>query len=369
MPSLIEHLETIPDPRMPNKCKHVLIDIVAITISAVICGAEDWHSIVLFAKSKESWFRSFLKLPHGIPSHDTFNRLFSLISPQAFQHVFSQWVKDVADIIPGVIAIDGKTLRRSYDTSSGKSAIHMVNAWSVENKLVLAQEKTDEKSNEITAIPSLLKKLNLNGCIVTIDAMGCQTAIADQIIEAGGDYIFALKGNQGSLHEAVKSAFFDAADNQFSEEAVDYFELAETSRDRHEVRRCWSMSSAGFFEKEEKWAGLKTICMIQSERTIKGKLSRENRFFVSSLPNDAKLLCQSIRAHWSVENSLHWQLDVSFREDESRARQGCVAENMSVVRHIALNMLKRDTFCKAGIKNKRLNAGWDENYLIHLLKS
>ena len=365
----MEHLEKLPDPRIQNKCKHVLVDIVAITISAVICGAEDWQSISVFAKSKEPWLRTFLSLPNGIPSHDTFNRLFSLISPTKFQNIFSQWVKDVSNIIPGVVAVDGKTLRRTHDHKSNKSAIHMVSAWSVENKLVLAQEKTDEKSNEITAIPKLLRKLDLKGCIVTIDAMGCQTAIAEQIVESGGDYLLALKGNQGQLHESVKHAFLQASKNQFEDDDIDFYEESVKSRDRQEHRRCWTMSSNGVIENDEAWKGLQTIIMIQSERIINGECSVENRFYISSIKNNAQTLCRSVRAHWAVENSLHWQLDVSFREDESRTRSGYSAENFAVIRHIALNILKKDTYCKVGIKNKRLNAGWDENYLIKLLKT
>lgn len=276
--SLIDHIRLIPDPRIEKKCRHKLVDIVAISICAILCGADDWNAIEGFGKAKEEWFKNFLELPNGIPSHDTFRRLFSILSPEAFEQFFSDWVREVAGLVKGVVAIDGKTLRRSHDRRLGKSAIHMVSAWSVENCLVLGQVKTEEKSNEITAIPKLLKVLALEGCIVTIDAMGCQKAIAKQIIEQDGDYLLALKGNQGNLSEAVE-AIFDKADKVgYKGYGVDYYETAERSRNRTEIRRHWTMECDDYLEHTKTWKGLNMIGMVESERTIDGQTSIEYRY-------------------------------------------------------------------------------------------
>jgi predicted transposase YbfD/YdcC len=277
--SLIDHIRLIPDPRIEKKCRHKLVDIVAISICAILCGADDWNAIEGFGKAKEEWFKNFLELPNGIPSHDTFRRLFSILSPEAFEQFFSDWVREVAGLVKGVVAIDGKTLRRSHDRRLGKSAIHMVSAWSVENCLVLGQVKTEEKSNEITAIPKLLKVLALEGCIVTIDAMGCQKAIAKQIIEQDGDYLLALKGNQGNLSEAVE-AIFDKADKVgYKGYGVDYYETAERSRNRTEIRRHWTMECDDYLEHTKTWKGLNMIGMVESERTIDGQTSIEYRYY------------------------------------------------------------------------------------------
>ncbi len=367
--SLLEHLSVIPDPRMVNKCDHKLIDILAITICAVICGADDWYAIESFGKAKKDWFESFLELPNGIPSHDTFRRFFSILSPEVFQAFFVGWIQEVAHLVDGVVAIDGKTLRRSHDRRLGKKAIHMVSAWSSANGWVLGQVKTDEKSNEITAIPELLKMLALQGCIVTIDAMGCQKAIAQQIVAAGGEYLFALKGNQGSLAEQVEGVFEDADQRGYQDYDVDYFETSERNRDREEVRRHWTLNLSNTRIEADPWEGLRIIGMVESHRTLGGETSIEYRYYIGSIENDAKRFAESIRQHWGIENKLHWQLDVSFREDESRMRKGHCAENFSVMRHIALNLLKNDKSVRLGVKNKRLKAGWDEDYLVHLLKS
>lgn len=367
--SLIDHIRLIPDPRIEKKCRHKLVDIVAISICAILCGADDWNAIEGFGKAKEEWFKNFLELPNGIPSHDTFRRLFSILSPEAFEQFFSDWVREVAGLVKGVVAIDGKTLRRSHDRRLGKSAIHMVSAWSVENCLVLGQVKTEEKSNEITAIPKLLKVLALEGCIVTIDAMGCQKAIAKQIIEQDGDYLLALKGNQGNLSEAVE-AIFDKADKVgYKGYGVDYYETAERSRNRTEIRRHWTMECDDYLEHTKTWKGLNMIGMVESERTIDGQTSIEYRYYIGSIENNAAVFGQSVRHHWGIENSLHWRLDLGFREDESRIRKGYSAENFAVMRHVAINLLKQDRTTKLGVKNKRLKAGWDDDYLEKLLSS
>ena len=366
---LLDHLRVIPDPRLERKCKHKLIDTIAIAISAILCGADDWNGIESFGEAKKAWFETFLELPYGIPSHDTFRRVFSMLSPKAFQDCFTHWVRDVAGLIEGVIAIDGKTVRRSHDRQLGKKAIHIVSAWSVENRLVLGQVKTDEKSNEITAIPELLKVLFFKGCIVTIDAMGCQKTIAKQIIEGGGDYLLALKGNQSTLAEQVEEVFAGADKVGYTGYDVDFFETIERNRDRFEIRRHWTLEIAKTKIDAKPWDGLNIIAMIESQRTTKNDTSIEYRYYISSIENNAERLAQAVRVHWGVENSLHWQLDVSFREDESRIRHAHSAENFVIMRHMALNLLKNDKTVKLGVKNKRLRAGWDENYLANLLRS
>ena len=365
--TLLDHLSVISDPRIEKKCTHKLEDIIAITICAVICGADDWNAIESFGKAKNDWFSAFLDLPNGIPSHDTFRRLFSIMSPTVFQEFFTGWVNSVADKVGGVVAIDGKTVRRSHDKGVGKKAIHMVSAWSSDNNLVLGQVKTDEKSNEITAIPELLQTLSLKGCIVTIDAMGCQKNIAKKIIDGGGDYVLALKGNQSTLSEQVESFFEKANKSSFEGYDVDYYETKEISRDRCEVRRHWTLNVSESKIDVEPWSELNIIGMVESQRTINKQTSVEYRYYIGSIENDAKLFGNTVRRHWGVENNLHWQLDMSFREDESRMRKGHSAENFVVMRHVALNLLKKDKSVKLGIKNKRLKAGWDEGYLAKLL--
>jgi predicted transposase YbfD/YdcC len=367
--SLIEHVRIISDHRVTGRCNHLLVDIVVIAITSILCGADDWNSIEGFGKAKEEWFRKFLRLPCGIPSHDTFRRVFAQISPAAFQECFIEWVRDVAGTIKGVIAIDGKTLRRSHDRVLGKKAIHMVSAWAAENSLVLGQVKTDEKSNEITAIPELLQLLDINGCIVTIDAMGCQKAIAAQIIDQNGDYVLALKGNQSGLHEAVEAVFQQADSLGYKDYPVDYFETSEKSRNRVETRRHWTLECEGLFEHTKLWEGLNIIGMVECERTVHKQTTIEYRYYIGSIENNAQLFGKSVRDHWGIENKLHWRLDMGFREDESRIRKGHSAENFAVMRHFAINLLKQDKLTKLGVKNKRLKAGWDDDYRANLLLS
>lgn len=347
----------------------MLVDIIVIAITSILCGADDWNSIERFGKIKEEWFSTFLKLPNGIPSHDTFRRVFTQLAPSEFQECFVGWVRGVAGTIKGVIAIDGKTVRRSHDRGIGKKAIHMVSAWAAENNLVLGQVKTDEKSNEITAIPELLKLLDINGCIITIDAMGCQKSIAKQIIDQKGDYLLALKGNQSGLLEAVETVFEKADSTEYSDYVVDYYETSEKSRDRMETRRHWTIECDGLFEQSKLWSELKIIGMVECERTIKDKTTTEYRYYIGSIENNAQLFGNSVREHWGIENKLHWRLDMGFREDESRIRKGHSAENFAVMRHFAINLLKKDKQIKLGVKNKRLSAGWDDDYRASLLLS
>ena len=319
--TLLEHLNTIDDPRMEDKCEHTLVDIMSITLCAALCGADDWNAIESFGKAKKAWFETFLDLPNGIPSHDTFNRFFSILSPKAFQTFFLNWVNDVAKTVEDVVAIDGKTLRQSHDRKNNKKAIHMVSAWSSANQVVLGQVKTDDKSNEITAIPELLKALELKGCIVTIDAMGCQKAIAKHIVEAEGDYVLALKGNQSTLSKQVENTFQQADQVNYKGYEVDYFECSQSHGNRTETRRHWTLPVSDTPIQDAVWAGLSTVTMVESERTMKGEPTRiEHRYYIGSIGQDAKRFAHAVRSHWGVENQLHWQLDVSFGEDQSRMR-------------------------------------------------
>lgn len=366
--TLIEHFSILEDPRDPSKCRHKLIEIVVIAIAAVLCGADNLTSIEAFGKAKIAWFRRFLELENGIPSHDTFGRVFALLEPTAFQACFRAWIDAVRTLYEDeVIAVDGKALRRTHNRKAGLGPLHMVSAWATRNGLVLGQRATDAKSNEITAIPELLEVLMLKGCIVTIDAMGCQKKIAQQIIDQGGDYVLALKGNQGKLAEQVEEAFIDADAKDYNDMPMDFHETNERGHGRVETRRYWTLGDLDGIGEAKHWAGLDTIGMVQAIRECDGKTSSECRFYIASTGNDAKRFANAVRSHWGVENNLHWSLDIAFREDDSRLRERNAAENAVVLRHIALGLLKNDTSTKLGIKNKRLKAGWDESYLAKLL--
>jgi predicted transposase YbfD/YdcC len=367
--SVADHFGSIPDPRINRTKRHLLNDILVIAICAVICGADDWVAIEQFGKAKKKWFRGFLCLPNGIPSHDTFGRIFAALDPNAFASCFTSWIQAVANITDGeIVAIDGKTLRRSFDRASGKGAIHMVSAWASANRLVLGQVKTDAKSNEITAIPKLLEVLSLRGCIVTIDAMGCQKEIARKIIDKDAQYVFGLKGNQGNLHADVEAYFKEALKHGFVDTPYDFLEQKDHGHGRDECRRLWCTNDLMWFDKRTEWKGLQSIAMVEEERTVAGTKSVERRYFISSLPgDDAKELGRAVRLHWGIENGLHWVLDVAFREDECRVRTGNAPENFATLRHIAVNLLKSEHTAKVGVKNKRLKAGWDENYLRMVL--
>lgn len=370
--NLVEHFAGVSDPRgRPNR-EHKFIDILVITICAAICGADDWVSVEQFGCAKQAWFEGFLELPNGIPSHDTFWRVFRQLDAEQFQESFMQWIASVQTLTQGeVIAVDGKQLRRSHDASAGKAAIHMVSAWAASNGLVLGQRKVDEKSNEITAIPDLLQKLEVSGCIVTIDAMGCQTKIAETIVKKDADYVLALKGNHSLLHEDMVLLFDDLAQSGFKAFPFDHAKTVAKDHGRIEIRQAWSIAAPNLIENlrtAHKWPKLTTLVKVQSERYLDGKHSLETRYYISSLKTTAADILGITRTHWAIENSLHWVLDIAFREDECRLRKDNGAQNFAVLRHIALSLLKQDTTLKVGIKNKRLRAGWDQDYLLSVLR-
>jgi len=364
--SISAHFSNITDPRDKNK-RHLLIDIITIALCAVICNAHPWEHIEEFGHSKLEWFKKFLALPHGIPSHDTFSRVFARIDPVEFQESFMDWVQAICQLVKGqVIAVDGKTLLRSHDNSNGRSAIHMVSAWASANGIVLGQIKTDEKSNEITAIPELIKALEIKDCIVTIDAMGCQKNIAKLIIDKEADYVLALKENQSKLHDNVELFFQDHL-NSGNNPAVDSYQYTDSGHGRIEVRRHWTTSDINWLQGKESWKNIATIGMVERERHVNNNISVETSYYISSIENDAKCFSNAVRSHWGIENSLHWVLDFTFREDESRIRKDNAPENFAVLRHMALNLLKRETSFKKSIKAKRLKAGWDNDYLAKIV--
>jgi len=363
-----DYFSGIPDPRDERKTQHKLVEIITIAICAVICGADGWTDVERFGKARYNWLKGFLELEHGIPSHDTFGRVFSLISPTAFENCFRLWVQSVSEKLDNeIVAIDGKTLRHSYDRSLDKAALHMVSAWASKNALVLGQVKTDEKSNEITAIPKLLELLDLNGCIVTIDAMGCQKEIAEDIINCGGDYVLTLKDNQKKLRSDVGSYFQDAKQNNFENIEFDYHETFDDGHGRIENRYYWIAQDVDWLTQKDDWKGLKTIGMVKAERCCGDKTTTEKRFFISSLESDAKLFAKAVRTHWEIENKVHWILDVAFREDDSRVRKDHAPQNLTVLRRIAINLFKKEKTRKGATRAKRLQAAWDNEYLEILM--
>ena len=365
--ALLEHFASVPDPRIERHRWHKLSDILVIAVCAVLSGAESYPAIEDFGFEREGWLRQFLELPAGIPSHDTFNRVLRLLDPVELQSCFLRWMQAVAEVTDGeVVAIDGKALRRSFGKGTAKRAIHMVSAWATANGVVLGQRKVDTKSNEITAIPALLALLALKGCIVTIDAMGCQRAIAQKIVEQGADYVLALKGNQPTLEQAVKHFFLTGPEAEAHWSQSDYHEHTEHGHGRVETRRAWISADLDVELRAAAWPGLQSIGLVEATRTVGEKTSVEQRFYLSSLPPQAGEFAQTVRKHWGIENQLHWTLDVTFREDQSRLRTGYGAENFAVLRHIALNLLRQEPSAKS-LPRKRLACALNPDYLLKVL--
>jgi len=375
--SLLEHFKDLPDPRVQGRTDHDLVDILVIALCCLLCGGETFNDMEDFGKAKEAWLRTFLRLPHGIPGHDTFNRVFAALKPEAFLECFLRWTQSLRQMVAGeVVALDGKALRRARKPGQGPR--YIVSAWASQNRLVLGQLKVADKSNEITAVPELLRALELAGCIVTIDAMGCQKKIAKEIIEADADYVLALKGNHEKVHEEVKSFLDDAVAQAQAAAArpsgprpattLDCVETVEKDHGRLEIRRHWQSDDLDWFADRDLWEGLRSVGMVESVRQVGEQAPTvERRYYVCSLPRSAATFARAVREHWGVENQCHWVLDVQMGEDQSRARTGHAPENLATLRRLALNLLRRDQTKRRGIKGKQRNASWNHDYLLHLL--
>lgn len=359
----------LPDPRV-DRCKHhKLLDIVTIAICAVISNADGWTDIEAYGHAKETWLRQFLELPAGIPSHDTFARVFAKLDPNAFQTCFVRWVDAIRDKLPGdVVAIDGKTSRRTRDATIDLSPLHIVSAWSTDNQLVLGQVRVDEKSNEITAIPVLLDMLDVRGCLVTIDALGCQTAIADQIVAQEADYVLACKGNQERIHTDVEQLFTNLLSVEQPSGVLDYVKMTNEGHGRREIREIWTTDHLETIRDRERWTKLQSVACVRSERTSAGETTTEIRFYLSSAVSDAERLANAIRSHWGIENQVHWVLDVVFADDVSRVRIDHSAHNLAIIRRIVLNLLRQEPSLKTSLRQKRLRAGWDDTYVLKVLQ-
>lgn len=368
--SLEECFGDLPDPRVQGRCDYKLIDIIIIAICGILCGADSWVGIETVGKGKETWFRQFLELEHGIPSHDTFGDVFAKIDSDAFQKRFIEWVESVFRVTKGqVVALDGKTLRGSHDGGIGKEAIHLVSAWASANGIVLGQRKVDAKSNEITAIPELLSLLNVSGCVVTIDAMGCQTEIARQIRDRKADYLLRVKDNQSYLKQDLAEWFGYGDDQDFADMQVDFHQTTRKTSGRIEIRRCWVVCAPVAFEyirHYDGWSDLNSIIRVARERRDGDNITHDTAYYISSLKTDAATILNATQHHWAIENSFHWVLDVTFNEDASRIRSGESAENMAALRAIAINLLKADG-SKSSLRQKRLRAAVDNEFLLRLL--
>jgi predicted transposase YbfD/YdcC len=367
-PNFIAYFADLADPRQEDRCDHKLIDLLFIAVCAVICGADGFTDMEEFGLAKETWLRQFLELPNGIPSHDTFGRVLARLNPKAFQQGFLDWVRAVAAITDQeIVPIDGKRLRRSHDKSNGQRAVELVSAWTRRNRLMLGQIKVAADSNEITAVPQLLRLLELKGCIVTLDALHCQKDTATAILRQEADYVLALKGNQGSLYNEVESLFDAILDERTFGYEISRHETVDGEHGRIETRRYWQVNAPDYVKEKADWPGLVSVGMCEARRELNGQTSQEKRYYLSSLGVDAKRFAEAARGHWSIENSLHWILDVVFREDDSRVRVGHAAENFGLLRRMAVNLLQQEKTLKRGVKTKRLKAALDDRYLLKVL--
>jgi len=368
--SFIQNFSALNDPRIERSKEHLLIDIVAISILAVISGAEGWVAIETYGQAKYEWLKEFLSLPNGVPSHDTFSRVWSRIDPSEFQECFQVWVSSITKKLGvEVIAIDGKTLKQSYDRQAQQKALHIVSAWSSSHQLVLGQKKVNDKSNEITAIPALIEMLEIEGGIVTIDAMGCQKEITRLIRQKKGDYIIALKANQKGLYQEIKAGFETAEAEGFNNREYSNYQQIETGHHRLEKREVitLSISSLPRLRNQSLWTDLRTVVMVKSQRKLWNKTTTEVRFYISSIEKDPQKIGNAIRSHWGIENCLHWTLDVTFSEDKSRIRKDNAPENFALLRRLALNLLKQEKSVKGSLKMKRYRASMDNDYLTKVL--
>ena len=370
---LRESFAGLADPRVERTRRHELLDIVTIALCGVICGAESWVEIETFGRAKEAWLRTFLALPNGIPSHDTFGRVFAALDPGQFERCVLAWAVAGAEPVAGeVVAIDGKCVRRSADAASGRGPLRLLNAWATARGVALGQAAVPATGNEITALPALLEALALEGCTVTLDAIGCQTEVARTIRARGADYVLAVKGNQPWLKEDLTEFFTEARALAFADVAHSADRTVDGGHGRVEVRRVWATDDPDalwYVDPDRRWRDLRSIAMVEAERRVGDAVSRQTRYYISSLPGDARTLGAAIRRHWGVENELHWVLDVAFGEDQCRARKGHAAQNFALLRKCALNLLRREPTARVGLKAKRLKAGWSDHYLAAVLRA
>jgi predicted transposase YbfD/YdcC len=371
---LVAALAAVPDPRRQCKnLRHPLVDVLVVGFCGVLCGCEDFVELEAFGRKKEDFFRRFLELPEGIPSHDTFRRVFQAVCPRALQRCLIQWLQGVRQAAPAaegeVIAIDGKALRRTFDRARGLGALHLVSAWATANGLTLGQVAVGAKSNEVTAIPQLVELLDLKNCVVTIDAAGCQKEIAAQIVAKEADYVLALKENQPTLYEQVTGHFVQLFDEEGPAGKMRHHQEVETGHGRTEARDTYVAPAPQALVSTGAWVGLASLVMVMRHCVdhATGQVSDEVRYFISSLPAKVKRLAHAVRQHWGIENGLHWVLDVAFNEDRMRQRDRHGIENLALLNRLAVSLLRQDKTVKAGVKCKRKAAGWDDNYLLHLL--
>ena len=369
--NIFSYFADLEDPRNGNNVTHPLENVITIAILAVICGADGWVDVERYANAKQDWLATFLNLEKGIPSHDTFGRVFRWLDEEAFQSRFIKWTASICQQSAGeVVAIDGKKLRRSQEERKGRNGIWMVSAWASENRLVLGQKKVNEKSNEITAVPDLLTQLDISGCVVTFDALNTQTAIAKQIVDADADYILAVKKNQGTLYQDLEMLFDGFEEDHYQSVSYQTAQRTNEGHDRQEYRQVWVVSDPeylAYLRKGTQWADLTSLIKLTSVRVTATNTEITTRYFISSWQASAQAFLNAIRGHWQIENGLHWVLDIAFREDESRIRKDHAPQNMAVLRHLALNLLKQDTSVKVGIAAKRKMAGWNNDYLLKVL--